>query len=99
LLLAGTCPFDVSHRNLAERTAPQCVDELLGRDRENVALALQSQFVVIHRVRDIDGEHEFDINRRPLVGGIRRRTRKHRERHDDRPARQVPNHHSPSVTA
>jgi hypothetical protein len=73
-LVGGSRPFEVGHQDPAVRAVLQRLQELLGDDGLRVALALQRQFVHVHRVRDVDRENEFDVDGRMgfLVGELAR---------------------------
>ena len=50
--------------DLAVRAALQRLQEFLGDDRLRVALALEREFIHVHRIGDVDGKHEFDVDGR-----------------------------------
>ena len=64
LLVGGCRPLEIGHRDLAVRAGLQRLQEFLGDDGLRVALALHRQFVHVHRVGDVDGENEFDVDGR-----------------------------------
>ena len=68
LLVVRRRPFEIGHRDLAGRHAFQRLQEFLGDDGLCVTLALDGEFVDIHRVGDVDGEDQLDIDRRLLLG-------------------------------
>ena len=79
LLVARCRPLEIGHRNLAVRAGLQRLQKFLGDDGLRVALALDGEFVHVHRIGDIDGENQFDIDRRhgfldrpDRVSGVRR---------------------------
>ena len=111
LLVARCGPFEIGHRNLAVRAGLQRLQKFLGDDGLRVALALERQFVHIHRIGNIDREHQFDIDGRvvllagqlmaELVAGVRRRdtrdvTSGHGACDKHRPDRDTPAHQRPS---
>ena len=111
LLVARGRPFEIGHRNLAVRAGLQRLQKLLGDDGLRVALALDRQFVHVHRIGDIDREHQFDIDRgvgllvgqpmAELIAGARRGnardvTSGHRACDKHRPDRDTPAHQRPS---
>ena len=63
LLVARCRPFEIGHGDLAVRPGLQRLQEFLGDDGLRVAFALDRQFVHVHRVGDVDGEDQFDIDR------------------------------------
>ena len=63
-LVGGSRPLEIGHRDLAVRAVLQRLQKFLGDDGLRVALALQREFVHVHRVGDIDGENEFDVDGR-----------------------------------
>jgi hypothetical protein len=63
LLVVCSGPLDIDDGNLAVGALTQGAEKFGGRQRLDVALALQRLFVRIHRERHIDREHEFDIDR------------------------------------
>ena len=72
LLVGGCRPFEIGHRDPAVRAALQRLQELLGDDRLRIAFPLQRKFVQVHRIGDVDGEDEFDVDGRIgfLVGQL-----------------------------
>ena len=56
LLVGGSRPLEIGHRDLAVRAALQRLQELLGDDGLRVTLALDRQFVHVHRIGDVDGQ-------------------------------------------
>ena len=54
------------------RAALQRLQELLGDDRLRIALSLQREFIHVHRIGDVDGKDEFDVDGRIgfLVGQL-----------------------------
>ena len=64
LLVARRRPFEIGHRDLAVRQALQRLQKFLGDDRLRIALALDREFIHVHRIGDVDGENQFDIDRR-----------------------------------
>src|SRR6266436_3132651 len=64
LLVVRCRPFEIGHGNLAVRPGLQRLQKFPGDDGLRVTLALYRQFIHIHRVGDIDGENQFDIDRR-----------------------------------
>ena len=64
LLVGGGRPFEIGHRDLAVRAALQRLQEFLGDDRLRVALALDREFIHVHRIGDVDGKDQFDVDGR-----------------------------------
>ncbi len=79
LLVGGCRPFEIGHRDLAVRAALQRLQELLGDDGLRVTLALDRQFVHVHRIGDVDGQEPVRHRRtawipcRPIAGPAHRR--------------------------
>ena len=71
-LVGGGRPLEIGHRDLAVRAVLQRLQKFLGDDGLRVAFALQREFVHVHRIGDIDGEDEFDVDGRIgfLVGQL-----------------------------
>jgi hypothetical protein len=108
LLIVRCRPFEIGHGNLAVRAGLQRLQKFLGDDGLRVTLALYRQFIHIHRVGDIDGENQFDIDGgrgfllRRQISGIRRGDTRdvassHRSRDKHRPDRDTPAHSGPPV--
>ena len=69
-------PFEIGHRDLAVRAGAQRGEEFARGQRDDIALALQLLLLRVHRVRDVDGDHQLDVDRHrigALVGEARRR--------------------------
>jgi len=64
-------PLHVHDGDLALGARYQRVDHVLVAEGLDIALALDGVFVMVHRLRDIDGEHEFEVDADPgaLLGG------------------------------
>jgi len=61
---------EIGHCYLAVRTGLHRLKEFFGDDRLCIALALVRKFVQIHRIGDVDGDHEFDIDGRRIVYAV-----------------------------
>ena len=71
LLVARGRPLEIGHRDLAVRQALQRLQKFLRDDGLRVTFALDREFIHVHRVGDVDGEDQFDIDgRRPVSGPI-----------------------------
>ena len=68
LLVVRRRPFEIGHRNLAGRAGFQRLQEFLRVDGLRIALALHGEFVEVHRVGNIHGENQLDIDRRLRLG-------------------------------
>ena len=79
LLVFYARPFDISDGDLAVRTALQCLQEVGRDDGLGIALALDGQFLEIHRVGHVDRKDERDID---FLGAARDVIRHHHERWD-----------------
>ena len=55
-------PFKISNRNAAIAAGLQRGHELARRERLHITFALQVLLVRVHRIGDIDGEHDFRID-------------------------------------
>ena len=110
LLVAGGRPFEIGHGDLAVRAALERLQKFLGDDGLRITLALDRQLIHVHRIGDIDGEHQFDIDRwravlvgrcDDLAGWAARKTRNvaagHRSRDQHRPDRDTPAHSGPPI--
>src|SRR5882757_9183867 len=62
LLVARRRPFEIGDRDLAVRKALQRLQEFLRDDGLRVTLALYRELIHIHRIGNIDGENQFDID-------------------------------------
>src|SRR6185369_5376534 len=107
-LVARHRPLEVGHGHLAARPGPQRLKEVFRDDGLCVALALNGKFVHIHRIGDVDGDNELDIDGRymPGVGESRFRARRgnarnitsdYRPRNKYCPDRDTPAHGGPPV--
>jgi hypothetical protein len=54
----------------------QSLQKLLRCEREDVALTLQGLFIRIHRIGDIDGDHEFNIHGDRVFSRVRKTGRR-----------------------
>src|SRR5262249_12555917 len=63
LLVELASPFKIRDCDLAICTLAQGLQEFFRSEREYIALSLQRLLIWIHRVRHIDGNNEFDIDR------------------------------------
>ena len=106
LLVGGCRPFEIGDRDPAVRAALQRLQEFLGDDRLRITLPLQREFIHVHRIGDVDGEDEFDVDGGRLVArpvrGVRRGKTRHiaageyaGDKHD--PDRDIPAHCGPPV--
>ena len=64
LLVIRCGPLEIGHGQPSVRTGLQRLEELLGDDRLRITFALNGKFIDIHRIGNINGNNEFDINRR-----------------------------------
>ncbi len=70
LLIERAGPFEIGHRHLGVDAAPQRLHEFARRQRLDIALALELLLLRIHRVGDVDREHELGVDRdraRPVI--------------------------------
>ena len=70
LLIARHRPFEIGHGHLAARAGPQRLKEVFRDDGLCIALALNRKFVHIHRIGDVDGDNELDIDGWHIVRGF-----------------------------
>ena len=82
-LVPGAGPFEVDDRDLAEQAAPDGVVDLGRAEGIGEALPLQRELVHVHRVGDVDRDHEGEVDL-----GIGAGRRSGRDREQDREARQ-----------
>ncbi len=59
----GACPFEIGQRNPAGHARTHRIDEVGVAQRLDIAGALQGEFLFVHRVRDVDRQHQFDVHR------------------------------------
>jgi hypothetical protein len=72
VVLAG--PFKINDGDLAVRTLAQRAQEFARIQRLHIALALQRLLFRVHRVGDVDRDHQFDVDRngaRAFIGETR----------------------------
>ncbi len=60
-------PFDIGDRNLAHHALADGIQHQRRGERLNIALALQVEFVEIHREGDIDRKHQSHIHIGPVL--------------------------------
>src|SRR3979409_5352 len=63
MLVSLARPFEIGNGDLAVGTGLQRLQKFLGDDGLRVTLALDREFIHVHRIGDIDGENQFDIDR------------------------------------
>ena len=61
-LVPGAGPFEVDDRDLAEHAAPDRVVDLRGAEGLGEAFPLQRELVHVHRVGDVDRDHEGEVD-------------------------------------
>jgi hypothetical protein len=66
-------PFDVGERDAAERTAPDRLDDVRMTQRRDVAFALEARLELVDAARDVDREHQLEIDLQ--IGGAGGRAR------------------------
>ena len=85
-------PFEVSDRDLAMHALLERLHELARGERGDVAFRLQRLLFRVHRIGDVDREHELDVDRdraRPVVDAQRRDWRRNPADADERKRRQT----------
>ena len=82
-LVPGAGPLEVDDRDLAEHAAPDRVVDLGRAEGIGEALPLQRELVHVHRVGDVDRDHEGEVDL-----GIGAGRRSGRDGEQDREARQ-----------
>src|SRR5439155_6411341 len=70
LVVARHRPLEIGHGHLATRPGPQRLKEVFRDDGLCIALALNGKFVHIHRIGDVDGDNELDIDEWYIVLGV-----------------------------
>ena len=68
-LVMVACPFDIGDRNAPEHAALDRLDHVRMPERRDVALALQLCLDLIDAARDVDREHQLQIDREILGRG------------------------------
>ncbi len=70
LLVELPGPFEISDGDLAVRALAQRGEEFLRGQRLHIAFALQRLLVGVHRIGDVDGDDQFDVDGNGLGAGV-----------------------------
>ena len=87
LLVELARPLEIHDGDLAVCTLAQRGEEFLRAQRLHIALALQRLLFGVHRIGNVDGEDQFDVDRNGVgtgIGEMRRRRGIGRHRQSDR---------------